>query len=306
MIKSALAMARTFPGLSQTMLLRARALACGAASSSRRPRSPRPAAGRRRRATPRSRGSWTRRGRRRRTGSAPPSGRRCTPAPRAAPGPGVDSRLGLDRARLEVDARRLDRLGGLHPVGDQADDRLQDRGADPVRAAAAEPQPRARPRAGPRSATSSRAPGARRAVVWKPSGFRSSSPSMLLTWTPVPGTIRPEPVPFEQVTLAQRPSPSTAVMWVVEPRPSPGPTTPPAGRAKARPGALGGRVEARRVRNCSSQPSSVEPGEELLGAGGLRLLHHRHDLLDPGGAEPLEQVEARRRSGCRPRTAAGW
>ena len=40
---------------------------------------------------------------------------------------------------------------------------------------------------------------------------------MLLTWTPVPGTIRPEPVPFEQVTLAQTPSASIAVMWVVEP-----------------------------------------------------------------------------------------
>ena len=52
---------------------------------------------------------------------------------------------------------------------------------------------------------------------WKPSGFRSSSPSMLFTWTPVPGTTRPEPVPFEQVTDAQHPPPSIAVMCVVEP-----------------------------------------------------------------------------------------
>ena len=60
-------------------------------------------------------------------------------------------------------------------------------------------------------------------VEWKPNGFRSSSPSMLLRWTPVPGTITPEPVPFEQVTLAQPPCASTAVMWVVEPSRSPGP-----------------------------------------------------------------------------------
>ena len=85
--------------------------------------------------------------------------------PRLEPrqGLGIDPGLGMDRARLEVDARRLDRLGGLHPVGDQPDDRLQHRGADPVRAAAAEPQPRARPRGAARSATSSRAPAARRA-----------------------------------------------------------------------------------------------------------------------------------------------
>ena len=40
---------------------------------------------------------------------------------------------------------------------------------------------------------------------------------MLLSWIPVPATNTPEPEPFEQVTLAQPPSPSTVVMWVVEP-----------------------------------------------------------------------------------------
>ena len=45
---------------------------------------------------------------------------------------------------------------------------------------------------------------------------------MLLTWTPVPGTTSPEPVPFEQVTEAQTPSASSTEIWVVEPRPSPG------------------------------------------------------------------------------------
>ena len=38
-----------------------------------------------------------------------------------------------------------------------------------------------------------------------------------VTWTPVPGTTIPDPVPFEQVTLAQPPSASTAEMWVVDP-----------------------------------------------------------------------------------------
>ena len=59
-----------------------------------------------------------------------------------------------------------------------------------------------------------RRPGA---IRWKPSGLRSSSPSMLLRITPVPGTSTPEPEPFEQVTLAQVPSASITAMWVVEP-----------------------------------------------------------------------------------------
>ena len=128
--------------------------------------------------------------------------------------------------------------------------------------------------------------------VWKPNGFRSSSPSMLLTWTPVPGTIRPEPVPFEQVTLAQRPSPSTAVMWVVEPSRSPGPATPSPGgrrRDRARSAAASSRA---RVEEQLQPAVLVEPGVKLLGARGLRLLHHRDHLLDPGRAEPVEQVEA--------------
>ena len=58
-------------------------------------------------------------------------------------------------------------------------------------------------------------------VEWNPNGFRSSSPSMLLSWMPVPSTYTPEPEPFEQVTLAHPPSPSRAVMWVVEPSRSP-------------------------------------------------------------------------------------
>ena len=80
---------------------------------------------------------------------------------------------------------------------------------------------------------------------------------MLLTWTPVPGTTSPEPVPFEQVTLAHMPSPSTAVMWVVEPSRS------------AAEEALG-------------EALVVEAGEELLRALGLGRLHRRDHGLEVG------------------------
>src|SRR5215213_8186732 len=50
----------------------------------------------------------------------------------------VDARLGLHGASLEVQARSLHRLLRVHAVCDHADDRLQDRRADPVRAAASE------------------------------------------------------------------------------------------------------------------------------------------------------------------------
>ena len=59
-----------------------------------------------------------------------------------------------------------------------------------------------------------RAPGGLR---WKPSGFRSCSPSMLLRCIPVPGTTTPEHEPFEQVTVAQAPSASITDTWVVFP-----------------------------------------------------------------------------------------
>ncbi len=52
---------------------------------------------------------------------------------------------------------------------------------------------------------------------WCPNGLRSSSPSMLLRCTPVPGTTTPEHDPLEQVTVAQLPSASSTAMWVVLP-----------------------------------------------------------------------------------------
>ena len=59
-----------------------------------------------------------------------------------------------------------------------------------------------------------RAPGS---CWWKPSGFRSCSPSMLFRCSPVPGTTTPEHEPFEQVTVAQPPSASITEMCVVDP-----------------------------------------------------------------------------------------
>ena len=44
---------------------------------------------------------------------------------------------------------------------------------------------------------------------------RSSSPSMLFKWMPVPGTITPELEPSEQVREAAFPHESTTEMWVV-------------------------------------------------------------------------------------------
>ena len=52
---------------------------------------------------------------------------------------------------------------------------------------------------------------------WKPSGFRSCSPSMLFRCMPVPGDDHAEHEPFEQVTVAQSPSSSSTEMWVVDP-----------------------------------------------------------------------------------------
>ena len=73
------------------------------------------------------------------------------------------------------------------PVVDHAEDRLQDRRADPVRAGATRARPRAARRAAPRSGPSCSAPAPPASWRWKPSGFRSSSPSMLLRCIPVPG-----------------------------------------------------------------------------------------------------------------------
>ena len=99
-------------------------------------------------------------------------------------------------------------------------------------------------------------------IRWKPRGLRSSSPSMLLRITPVPGTSTPEPEPLEQVTLAHIPSPSITEMWVVEPSRSPA------------------RVEAGGIEEARLQPLAVERLGELLAAavGGA---HRRDQLLGP-------------------------
>ena len=71
----------------------------------------------------------------------------------------------------------------------------------------------------------------------KPPGLRSSSPSMLLSSTPAPGIITPEPDPLELDRLAMPPSASIALTWVVEPagaRVSPPPPSSRGMRAQRR------------------------------------------------------------------------
>ena len=113
-------------------------------------------------------------------------------------------------------------------------------------------------------------------IRWKPSGLRSSSPSMLLRITPVPGTSTPEPEPLEQVTLAHIPS-------LVEDRDV-------GGRAEQ---VGGGEVEAGRVEQARLQALAVERLGELLAAGAVGGAHRGDQLLGPALlAEPLEQAEA--------------
>ena len=89
----------------------------------------------------------------------------------------------------------------------------------------------------------------------------------------MPGTISPEPVPLEQVTLAQRPSRSTAVMCVVEPSRS------AAARRRAS------------VEELGLEALLVEPVEELLGPRVLRRLHRHDHLLGARGAAAIDQLE---------------
>ena len=128
---------------------------------------------------------------------------------------------------------------------------------------------------------------------WKPCGFRSSSPSMLLTCTPVPGTYSPEPVPLEQVTEAHIPSPSSTERWVVEPSRSPGPPAPPAPPIHS-PALIRVATPSRRPgsMNPSVNPGVVEPLVEVLLAVGVGCFGGGDDLLHATAvAEALEQPE---------------
>ena len=155
-----------------------------------------------------------------------------------------------------------------------------------------------------------RVPGSCR---WKPSGFRSSSPSMLFRWMPVPGGSTPEPVPFEHVTLAALPSPSSTEMCVVEPSGS-SRRAVAAVRARDRrdPRAARPRCAARQELARRSPPRAAASWKSPPRAR-LRLVHHLGQQRErrPGrraaaARRSARAGRARRRSGCRPRTAAGW
>ena len=53
----------------------------------------------------------------------------------------------------------------------------------------------------------------------RPPGFRSSSPSMLFTWMPVPGTITPEPSPFVRAVLYDHPPLAERIRFALTYRP---------------------------------------------------------------------------------------
>ena len=78
---------------------------------------------------------------------------------------------------------------------------------------------------------------------------------MLLRITPAPGTSTPEPEPFEQVTLAHIPSPSSTEMWVVEPSRS----AVQSARRAGSPPALAVRASAKPRRGRRSRPPSPRP-----------------------------------------------
>ena len=291
------------PGLGQTMLLRPALWASGVASGPRGRRSPLPAAGRRRRATPRSRGF----------GHGVHAAEEQVPLRPAGDGvpPRLEPRQGLGSmpgSACTAPASKWSRgasTASAASIPSATRRTIVCRTADRIRFEPPLPSPSSSLPS--RSSTvgdiieGTRRPGGR---VWKPNGLRSSSPSMLLTWTPVPGTIRPEPVPFEQVTLAQRPSASTAVIWVVEPRPSPGPTSA-GGRAKAsgrarRPRrAAPGRGTARASRPRKGRREIPRCGRPAPPPSPRRPARPRRRRADRAG-------RGRRRSGCLPRRVEGW
>ena len=139
-----------------------------------------------------------------------------------------------------------------------------------------------------------RAPGGRRAAPrWGPScsaracparagGSRAGSgPARRACCSgacPVPGTTTPEQEPFEQVTVAQRPSASITETWVVLPR-----------RERT---SVATVSSASRARNSSRKPSLPRPVEELRVAGavggGDHLGHHRRVVR---AVQPLEDAE---------------
>ena len=86
----------------------------------------------------------------------------------------------------------------------------------------------------------------------------------------MPGTVTPEPVPFEQVTEQAQPSPSSTEMWVVEPSRS-------ATAARYRVGVLPGR---QRRGDLAARRAAPSPCGEVGQRAG--------------------------RAGSRPRSAAGW
>jgi hypothetical protein len=88
-----------------------------------------------------------------------------------------------------------------------------------------------------------------------PSGWRSSSPIMLLSMIPVPGTTYPDPSPLEVVRLATFPQPSLTLTWVV-PRSNRGTALPMRRRATS-------SITSTMRTACSAESAPALAGEVL-------------------------------------------
>ena len=125
------------------------------------------------------------------------------PASRA-PSASGHARLRVQQVVLQVQSRGVHRRLCAEPA---VEDAQRSSGRSPTGSGSSRRSPappRAARRPGRPSEPSCSARGAPGCWRWKPCGLRSSSPSMLFRWSPVPGTSTPEHDPLEQVTVAQR------------------------------------------------------------------------------------------------------
>ena len=244
------------------------------------PRPPRRAAGRRRRSARRCAGRARPPARRRRRGCARGTARACARRRRARRGRCPARRRPMSPSRCRRGASTAARAS--QAVVDDADDRLQDRRADPVGAGAAEHELDRAARRSPSTTVGAIIDGIRRpgGAVKNPSGLRSSSPMMLLRWMPVPGTTSPRALAVGARHRAgparRRPGPRRASSSpAAQPGTSRNPARPglrrtPASRVCAAAIARRGRRRGgRRRRSASSRASASASSVPPADGGGL-------------------------------------
>ena len=123
--------------------------------------------------------------------------------------PAGKSRLAIQQTVFEMDSRAFDGVIEIHFHREVIHDDLKYRRADPLARTQFSPNTRVGA-----IMDAMRDAGAQRS---NPAGLRSSSPSMLFNMKPQPGTIYPQPSPFERVIDAISP-PSSIILICVVPR----------------------------------------------------------------------------------------